>query len=82
MKPASGPSATVASPCISLCQMHQATGWCRGCLRTLDEIACWGGLDDAGKHAVLHSLRARRQVWRALSPELRGPSPAAEEQAP
>ena len=82
MKPASGPSATVASPCISLCQMHEATGWCRGCLRTLDEIACWGGLDDAGKRGVLHSLRARRQVWRALSPELRGQSPAAEEQQP
>ena len=78
MKPANTPAAAVASPCISLCQMHEATGWCRGCLRTLDEIACWGGLDDVGKRVVLHSLRARRQVWRALAPELRAPAPTAE----
>ena len=82
MKPVKAPTAAVTSPCVSLCQMHEATGWCRGCLRTLDEIACWGGLDDADKHAVLHSLRARRQVWRALSPESRGPAQAAEGQPP
>ena len=56
----------VASPCISLCQMHQATGWCQGCLRTLDEIAAWGGLSDAGKRQVLQGLAPRRVAWRAL----------------
>ena len=82
MKPSNAPTAAVASPCVSLCQMHESTGWCRGCLRTLDEIACWGGLDDADKRSVLHSLRARRQVWRALSPELRGSAQPAEGQKP
>ena len=60
-------AAGVASPCISLCQMHPATGWCQGCLRTLDEIAAWGGLDDAGRRGVLQQLRARRLAWRALA---------------
>ena len=78
MKSAPTPAAGVASPCVSLCQLHETTGWCRGCLRTLDEIASWGGLDDAGKRIVLHSLRARRQVWRALSPEQRGTAQPAD----
>ncbi len=56
----------VASPCVSLCQMHAATGWCQGCLRTLDEIAAWGGLDDRSRRLVLQQLRARRVAWRAL----------------
>ena len=63
MKPA---AAVVASPCISICQMHAASGWCVGCLRTLDEIAAWGGLSDAAKRLVLQGLAPRRVAWRAL----------------
>ena len=59
---------TPASPCVSLCQMHAATGWCRGCLRTLDVIAGWSRLDDTRKYAVLHQLPARRIAWLALPP--------------
>jgi predicted Fe-S protein YdhL (DUF1289 family) len=40
--------------------MDPATGLCRGCLRTLDEIAAWSVLDVAGKKAVLAALPARR----------------------
>jgi uncharacterized protein len=46
----------VASPCTSVCRMHARTGWCEGCLRTLEEIAVWSRLTDADK----------RQVWRLL----------------
>lgn len=46
--------------------MDEASGWCEGCLRTLDEIATWGGLDEAGKRAVLLSVSARRPRWREL----------------
>jgi uncharacterized protein len=56
----------VASPCINICRMHEATGWCEGCLRSLDEIAAWGGLDDNARRGVLQALRARRITWRAL----------------
>ena len=58
----------VASPCISICRMNRATGWCEGCLRTLDEIATWGGLDDAGRLAVLRHLPARRIAWAQRHP--------------
>ncbi|MFO1214114.1 MAG: DUF1289 domain-containing protein [Burkholderiaceae bacterium] len=40
--------------------MDAATGWCEGCLRTLDEIATWSGLSDAQKLAVWQALAQRR----------------------
>ncbi|MDP1532187.1 MAG: DUF1289 domain-containing protein [Rubrivivax sp.] len=49
---ASGAS-MLPSPCVSICRMDAASGLCEGCLRTLDEIARWGTLDDG----------ARKQVW-------------------
>jgi predicted Fe-S protein YdhL (DUF1289 family) len=56
----------VASPCINVCQMDAATGWCAGCLRSLDEIAVWSRLDDATKRAVCAALPQRRVEWQRL----------------
>jgi predicted Fe-S protein YdhL (DUF1289 family) len=53
----------VASPCISVCVLHEAKGLCIGCFRTLDEIAQWSVLDTAGKRAVLAALPARRAAF-------------------
>jgi predicted Fe-S protein YdhL (DUF1289 family) len=50
----------VASPCISVCEMDPASQLCRGCLRTLDEIAAWSVLDADARRAVLAALPARR----------------------
>ena len=50
----------VASPCISVCRMDSSTGLCVGCLRTLDEIAVWGALDDDARRDVLQAIAARR----------------------
>ena len=60
------PAAAVPSPCINVCRMDAASGWCEGCQRTLAEIAAWGGLDDAGKRAVWSQLPARRLAWQRL----------------
>jgi predicted Fe-S protein YdhL (DUF1289 family) len=49
----------VRSPCTGLCTIDQASGRCRGCRRTLDEIAAWPTLDEAGKRAVLARLARR-----------------------
>ena len=54
---------TVPSPCVSVCRMDEATGWCEGCMRTLDEIAAWSLLDDAEKRAVWTELGARRDEF-------------------
>jgi predicted Fe-S protein YdhL (DUF1289 family) len=49
----------VPSPCMSVCQMDEATGWCQGCLRTLAEIAAWGTADAAFKRQVWRDIEAR-----------------------
>jgi len=46
--------------------MHEPTGWCEGCLRTLDEIAFWSVLDEDDKRAVRVELDRRRLEWRRL----------------
>ena len=51
----------VPSPCQSVCVMNPQTGWCEGCLRTLDEIAGWSRSDDS----------ARRAIWRQLPERVR-----------
>ncbi len=55
-----GADAGVQSPCINVCRMNDATGWCEGCHRSLDEIAFWSVLDEADKQAVWALLPARR----------------------
>ncbi|MDB5913987.1 MAG: hypothetical protein JWP22_2662 [Ramlibacter sp.] len=47
------------SPCISVCRMDAVTGLCEGCLRTLDEIAEWGGATDAQRRATWARLLQR-----------------------
>jgi predicted Fe-S protein YdhL (DUF1289 family) len=56
-------AAGVASPCINVCRMDAATGWCEGCLRTIDEIAAWGSMHDDDKRAVWQRLEQRRASW-------------------
>ncbi|HEY2020451.1 DUF1289 domain-containing protein [Paraburkholderia sp.] len=51
--------ARVASPCINVCRMDASTGWCEGCLRTIDEIAGWSAFDDDAKRAVWDAIEAR-----------------------
>ena len=63
---------SVPSPCISVCRLYPATGWCEGCARSIDEIAAWGRLDDDGRRAVWALLPARRAQM-GLAP-LAGPA--------
>lgn len=46
------------SPCIGVCRMDPASGWCEGCLRTIDEIAAWASMSEPDK----------RRVWKLLGP--------------
>ena len=50
----------VPSPCNDICTMDPASGWCRGCKRSIDEIAAWSTLDEAAKRAVWDALPRRR----------------------
>lgn len=58
------PPRAVASPCNSVCRMDPASGFCEGCLRTIDEIACWGTMSEEQRRAVLDELQRRRAARR------------------
>lgn len=47
------------SPCILVCSIDDATGYCHGCGRTRDEIAGWIGYSDAERRALMQALPAR-----------------------
>lgn len=47
---------SVESPCRKLCALDPVTRTCTGCLRTLDEIARWGRMNDEDKRAVLRRI--------------------------
>jgi hypothetical protein len=40
--------------------MSEATGWCEGCLRTIDEIIAWSRASDDDKRRIWQLLPARR----------------------
>ena len=53
---ASGPP----SPCISVCQIDEGTGWCLGCKRTIDEIRDWIIMPKEEREKLLEALAQRR----------------------
>jgi predicted Fe-S protein YdhL (DUF1289 family) len=48
------------SPCLGICLMDPKTRMCRGCLRTIDEIAGWYRACPAEQRAILERLAVRR----------------------
>ncbi|HEX6137367.1 MAG TPA: DUF1289 domain-containing protein [Casimicrobiaceae bacterium] len=59
-----GEAAAVPSPCVGVCRIDPESGLCVGCLRTLDEIAAWGALDDAARRIVWSAIGRRRASMR------------------
>jgi predicted Fe-S protein YdhL (DUF1289 family) len=61
LRPVSTTNSTASrhSPCVGICDLDQATGWCRGCGRSRDEIARWIELSDAERLKVWEGLSAR-----------------------
>jgi uncharacterized protein len=50
----------VPSPCISVCAIDEKSGFCKGCFRTMAEIAEWEYFDEARKQEVWDLLEQRR----------------------
>jgi uncharacterized protein len=53
-------AADLPSPCQSICVMDSHSRWCKGCLRSIDEIATWGQLSDEHKRQIWTQI-----AWRA-----------------
>jgi len=54
------PTQGVASPCISVCKMDDAGGFCLGCFRTIEEIALWSRAPDEQRLKILVAVERRR----------------------
>jgi uncharacterized protein len=48
--------------------MDEASGLCRGCHRTLDEIARWSVMNEAEKRRVVTMLAQRKQHQKGSDP--------------
>lgn len=53
-----------SSPCRGLCAIDDAGGLCRGCGRSLVEIAAWGGLTEAERLRTMALLPGRLAAFR------------------
>jgi len=51
---------TVPSPCISVCQIDDATDCCIGCFRSIDEIRDWPIMTAEEKTATLERIAGRK----------------------
>jgi uncharacterized protein len=54
-----GPAMSISSPCNKVCAVDPRSGLCRGCGRTLDEIARWGSLPEAERRRIMGELAER-----------------------
>jgi predicted Fe-S protein YdhL (DUF1289 family) len=52
------PEARPASPCINICSLDER-GYCRGCYRTIQEIAAWPRLSHGDQWALIAALNRR-----------------------
>jgi predicted Fe-S protein YdhL (DUF1289 family) len=53
-------ASTGTSPCVGVCRLDD-DGFCEGCLRTVDEIGAWAGLDEGTRRAIMADLELRRR---------------------
>lgn len=51
------------SPCISICDLDEIRGWCKGCYRTLEEITDWPELSEKEKNDLLLILEERERIF-------------------
>ncbi len=60
------PPRPIATPCVKVCAVDGASGYCLGCRRTLPEIAGWARLSDEERAAIMAALPDRPDPMIAL----------------
>jgi predicted Fe-S protein YdhL (DUF1289 family) len=56
------PPRPIATPCVKVCMVDGASGFCLGCQRTLPEIARWAAFSDEERTAILEALPGRKSL--------------------
>jgi uncharacterized protein len=59
----------IETPCRQICSIDQATGICRGCARTLDEIAGWSRFSAAERRRIIATLPSRSAALNSTEQE-------------
>jgi predicted Fe-S protein YdhL (DUF1289 family) len=62
----------IKSPCVKICTLDTQAGFCRGCGRTLDEIAGWVRMSSAERQRIMAELPARLAARRATEAPVNG----------
>ena len=60
------PPRPIATPCVKVCAVDGASGYCLGCRRTLPEIAGWARLSDEERATIMAALPDRPDPMIAL----------------
>jgi predicted Fe-S protein YdhL (DUF1289 family) len=53
------------SPCIDVCKMDKISGFCKGCLRTKQEIKAWKELTKSDRRGILVTIALRKTQFSA-----------------
>jgi predicted Fe-S protein YdhL (DUF1289 family) len=48
------------TPCIDICTIDEADGLCKGCFRTIDEIAHWASMTAEQRRDIMAVLPKRK----------------------
>lgn len=62
MIPAMPSPAMLPSPCVGICRLDDATGWCLGCARDADELGRWRDLSPAAQERIWTDLPRRKAI--------------------
>ncbi len=54
-------SEKIPSPCIDKCELTRE-GYCKGCFRTLEEIANWADMSEEERRSIMKELPARKAL--------------------
>lgn len=60
------PPRPIVTPCIKVCAVDGASGFCLGCRRTLQEIAGWSRYSDEERTAIMAALPLRPDPMESL----------------
>jgi uncharacterized protein len=66
----------IETPCLKICVLEPGSKLCRGCGRTIDEIAGWGAMSGSERRRIMALLpdriaAAAAPVGKRASPDLK-----------
>jgi predicted Fe-S protein YdhL (DUF1289 family) len=66
-------STPIETPCLKICVLEPGSKLCRGCGRTIDEIAGWGAMSGSERRRIMALLPDRIAAMTAPAATRAGP---------